>query len=130
MQTYSTIVQEFGYIEVDTFLAGGGLWHPCEPRLWNGRGAVELGHVTILFVALVDQLRGRQHGELFQRLFQHRAQQACGFFVVVVRPAVGLGNDRGDNFFSVCYWYQSEPYTDFPALPPLEARIPIVRTSS
>lgn len=40
----------------------------------------------------------------------------------------GHANDRGDNFFSVCYWYQSKPYTDFPALPPVEQRIPKVRT--
>ncbi len=36
----------------------------------------------------------------------------------------GHANDRGDNFFSACYWYQTEPYTDFPALPPVEERIP------
>jgi len=29
----------------------------------------------------------------------------------------------------VAYWYQSAPYTDFPALPPLETRIPQVRTA-
>jgi hypothetical protein len=40
----------------------------------------------------------------------------------------GHANDRGDNFFSVCYWYQTQPHTDFPALPPLEQRIPKVRT--
>jgi hypothetical protein len=26
----------------------------------------------------------------------------------------GHANDRADNFYSCCYWYQSEPYTDFP----------------
>jgi len=36
----------------------------------------------------------------------------------------GHANDRGDNFFSVAYWYQTEPYTDFPALPPAQQRIP------
>lgn len=41
----------------------------------------------------------------------------------------GHANDRGDNFFSVGYWYQGEPYTDFPALPPVETRIPKVRAS-
>ncbi len=41
----------------------------------------------------------------------------------------GHANDRGDNFFSVAYWYQTTPYTDFPALPPLESRIPIVKTA-
>jgi len=38
----------------------------------------------------------------------------------------GHANDRGDNFFSVCYWYQSEPYTDFPALPEASQRVPRV----
>jgi hypothetical protein len=36
----------------------------------------------------------------------------------------GHADDRADNFFSVAYWYQSEPYTDFPPLPPAAARIP------
>ncbi|MEK7405327.1 MAG: glycoside hydrolase family 172 protein [Acidobacteriota bacterium] len=39
----------------------------------------------------------------------------------------GHANDRGDNFFSAAYWYQSEPYTDFPPLPPVEQRIPRVK---
>ncbi len=41
----------------------------------------------------------------------------------------GHANDRGDNFFSVGYWYQSEPYTDFPALPAVEERIPRVKVA-
>src|SRR5581483_4419621 len=41
----------------------------------------------------------------------------------------GHGNDRGDNFFSVGYWYQSEPYTNFPPLAPVAERIPKVKTS-
>ncbi len=39
----------------------------------------------------------------------------------------GHGNDRGDNWFSACYWYQNTPYTDFPALPPVAERIPVVK---
>lgn len=39
----------------------------------------------------------------------------------------GHANNRGDNFFSVCYWYQDSPYTDFPSLPAVEERIPRVR---
>ena len=37
----------------------------------------------------------------------------------------GHADDRSDNFCSVAYWYQSEPYTEFPALPPLADRIPL-----
>lgn len=39
----------------------------------------------------------------------------------------GHGNDRGDNFYSCGFWYQDKPYTDFPALPPLSQRIPVVK---
>ena len=36
----------------------------------------------------------------------------------------GHANHRSDNFFSVAYWYQTEPHALFPALPLLEKRIP------
>jgi hypothetical protein len=38
----------------------------------------------------------------------------------------GAENDRGDNFYSVAYWYQNEPHAAFPPLPPVEERIPRV----
>jgi len=36
----------------------------------------------------------------------------------------GHGNHRSDNFFSVAYWYQTEPHAAFPVMPSLEQRIP------
>jgi hypothetical protein len=36
----------------------------------------------------------------------------------------GHANVRSDNYFSVAYWYQTEPHGAFPPLPPLEQRIP------
>jgi hypothetical protein len=42
----------------------------------------------------------------------------------------GHANDRADNFFSVCYWYQNQPYTNFPALPPVAERIPKLTVNS
>lgn len=38
----------------------------------------------------------------------------------------GHANNRGDNFYSCCYWYQSEPYADLPPLPPVEERIAVL----
>lgn len=38
----------------------------------------------------------------------------------------GHANDRGDNFYSVAYWYQTEPHAPFPALPPVEDRLPVM----
>ena len=36
----------------------------------------------------------------------------------------GHANHRSDNFFSVAYWYQTEPHAAFPTLPTLEQRLP------
>src|SRR4051812_14798453 len=36
----------------------------------------------------------------------------------------GHANVRSDNFYSVAYWYQTEPHAAFPGLPALEQRIP------
>ena len=36
----------------------------------------------------------------------------------------GHANARSDNYFSVAYWYQTEPHAPFPALPPVEERVP------
>lgn len=36
----------------------------------------------------------------------------------------GHANLRKDNIYSVAYWYQTEPHSPFPALPPVEERIP------
>jgi hypothetical protein len=35
----------------------------------------------------------------------------------------GHANDRGDNFYSVAYWYQTEPHSAFPKLPSAEDRL-------
>ncbi len=36
----------------------------------------------------------------------------------------GHANHRSDNFFSVAYWYQTEPHAPFPPLPPVDSRLP------
>lgn len=41
----------------------------------------------------------------------------------------GHANDRADCFYSTAYWYQSEPFTDFPALPPVAERVPNIKLS-
>ena len=42
----------------------------------------------------------------------------------------GHANDRGDNFYSVAYWYQTEPHAAFPSLPAVDARLPRVMPSA
>ena len=36
----------------------------------------------------------------------------------------GHDNNYGNDYTSVAYWYQAEPHRQFPALPPVEARLP------
>jgi hypothetical protein len=42
----------------------------------------------------------------------------------------GHANDRADCFYSTAYWYQTEPFTDFPPLPALAERVPTLKLSS
>ncbi|HXK59335.1 MAG TPA: DUF2961 domain-containing protein [Acidobacteriota bacterium] len=39
----------------------------------------------------------------------------------------GHANNRSDMYYSCAYWYQDRPYTDFPSLPPVQSRIPVVK---
>lgn len=36
----------------------------------------------------------------------------------------GHGNHRSDNYYSVAYWYQTEPHAEPPPMPPVDQRIP------
>jgi Protein of unknown function (DUF2961) len=36
----------------------------------------------------------------------------------------GHGNSRSDSYYTVAYWYQTEPHAAFPALPPAASRYP------
>jgi hypothetical protein len=93
---------------------------------FGGRdGAQPFGHAQYGAPLIVNAERTggryccyRFHGDnpvTFERYLKHTMEH-------------GHANDRGDNFFSCAYWYQSSAFTDFPALPPVEARTPVVKT--
>src|SRR5581483_11098180 len=41
----------------------------------------------------------------------------------------GHANVRADNYYSVAYWYQTEPHAPFPALPSVEQRLPALQAT-
>jgi len=43
---------------------------------------------------------------------------------ITVTIESGHANHRSDNFYTVAYWYQSEPHQAFPVLPDVNARLP------
>jgi hypothetical protein len=40
----------------------------------------------------------------------------------------GHANHRADNWYTCCYWYQSQPFTDFPRLPPASERVVVMKS--
>jgi Protein of unknown function (DUF2961) len=42
----------------------------------------------------------------------------------------GHANHRSDNYYSVAYWYQTEPHMPFPPLPSVDQRIPMLQVVS
>ena len=38
----------------------------------------------------------------------------------------GTANNRADNYYSVAYWYQTEPPAPLPPLPPVDERVPLM----
>jgi hypothetical protein len=94
---------------------------------FGGRdGAIPFGHAMYgaPLIANAERTGGRYccyrwHGDnpvTFERYLKHTMEH-------------GHANDRGDNFFSCAYWYQATPFTDFPILPPVAERIPVVKTT-
>jgi hypothetical protein len=94
---------------------------------FGGRdGAIPFGHAMYGAPLIVNAERTggryccyRWHGDnpvTFERYLKHTMEH-------------GHANDRGDNFFSCAYWYQTTPFTDFPVLPAAAARIPVVKTA-
>jgi hypothetical protein len=94
---------------------------------FGGRdGAIPFGHRMYGAPLIVNAERTggryccyRWHGDnpvTFERSLKHTMEH-------------GHANDRGDNFFSAAYWYQTDAFTDFPPMPPVAQRIPVVRTS-
>jgi len=45
-------------------------------------------------------------------------------YVCLEATGYGHANHRSDSYFSVAYWYQTKPHAPFPALPPVDDRVP------
>ncbi len=74
------------------------------------------------YIALAERTGGRYC------LYRWHADNPIAFSSSVKHTIEhGHANDRGDCFYSVAYWYQSEPFTEFPPLPPVATRIPALK---
>ena len=92
----------------------------------GANGAIPFAHLYngASYIALPERAGGRYclyrwHADnpiAFQQSIKHTIEH-------------GHANDRGDCYYSVAYWYQTQPVSRMPAMPPLAERIPQVKTS-
>lgn len=72
----------------------------------------------------IIEFTGEQPGSRFTMYRWHLEAPVRFHRSIKVTIEDGQANLRSDNIFTVAYWYQKEPHTPFPPLPPVEKRIP------
>ena len=115
--------------EGDDMFFVDGETHALDQRNRVGRlfsGSVGLRRTSV-FVRIIWRAGGRSRNVAGGRWSLYRFHLDSPIpFTKSLRATIehGHANHRSDNYFSVAYWYQTEPHAAFPALPPLEQRIP------
>ena len=72
----------------------------------------------------IVEFSGEQPGSRFTMYRWHTEAPIRFHKSIRVTIEDGHANLRSDNIYSVAYWYQKEPHSAYPALPPVEKRIP------
>jgi len=87
-------------------------------------GAWGFGQLYSTPLVGIVEFTGEQPGSRFTMYRWHLEAPVRFHQSIRVTIEDGHANLRSDNIFSVAYWYQKEPHLPFPALPPVEKRIP------
>jgi len=88
-------------------------------------GAWDFGSHSFAYGSMGAPVKGEEHAGSRSSVYRFHLDSPIPF-TKSLRATIehGHANVRSDNFFSVAYWYQSEPHAAPPALLPVEARIP------
>ena len=88
-------------------------------------GAFDFGDRAFSFAQFGAPLKGEERAGSRSSVYRFHLDSPITF-ATSLRATIehGHANVRSDNYFSVAYWYQSEPHGAFPALPALEDRLP------
>ncbi len=88
-------------------------------------GAWDFGSHPFAYGLMGAPVKGEEHAGSRSSVYRFHLDSPIPF-TKSLRATIehGHANVRSDNFFSVAYWYQTEPHAAFPALPPVEVRIP------
>lgn len=88
-------------------------------------GAYGFGHTAFSYRLFGAPVKGDERAGSRSSLYRFHLDSPITF-TKSLRATIehGHANHRSDNFYSVAYWYQSEPHAPFPLLPPVEQRLP------
>jgi hypothetical protein len=88
-------------------------------------GAFDFGDKAFSFAQFGAPLKGEERAGSRSSVYRFHLDSPITF-TKSLRATIehGHANARSDNYFSVAYWYQTEPHAAFPALPGLQDRLP------
>jgi hypothetical protein len=88
-------------------------------------GAWDFGSHAFAYGLMGAPVKGEEHAGSRSSVYRFHLDSPIPF-TKSLRATIehGHANVRSDNYFSVAYWYQSEPHAPPPTLPPVESRIP------
>jgi hypothetical protein len=88
-------------------------------------GAFDFGDKPFWFAQFGAPLKGEERAGSRSSVYRFHLDSPITFTKSLKATIEhGHANVRSDNYFSVAYWYQTEPHVAFPALPALQERLP------
>ena len=88
-------------------------------------GAFDFGDRPFSYLLYGAPVKGEERAGSRSSVFRFHLDSPITF-MKSLRATIehGHANARSDNYFSVAYWYQTEPHSAFPPLPAFEERLP------
>jgi hypothetical protein len=88
-------------------------------------GAFDFGDKAFSFAQFGAPLKGEERAGSRSSVYRFHLDSPITFAKSLKATIEhGHANVRSDNYFSVAYWYQTEPHGAFPTLPALQERLP------
>jgi hypothetical protein len=88
-------------------------------------GAFDFGDKAFSFAQFGAPLKGEERAGSRSSVYRFHLDSPITFTKSLKATIEhGHANARSDNYFSVAYWYQTEPHAAFPILPALQDRLP------
>jgi hypothetical protein len=95
---------------------------------WCYGGCGGTGRPTFAFERYGNPMNGGDDRNAKWMVYRYHLESPVTFTKSLrVTIEAGHANHRSDNYYTVAFWYQAEPHGAFPALPPVEDRIPRLR---